>query len=546
MPQEVSIEDQNVIRHILERLPENKLQEIAKRPDVATQLKKWRPNAGPQTMAYYSEADCLLYGGEPGGGKSQLVLGLAFNEHQRTFIMRREYGQLERLIDDALVINGSREGFNGSPPPRLVVNPAYPGADKVRRIIHFRAAQYVGDEQATMGQGRDLLAIDEATQFAESQVRFLMGWVRTEDPKQRTRTILATNPPLSAEGLWVIKMFAPWLDDTYPNPAKPGELRWVVVGPDGEDIWVDGPDDAREFGGDIFQPTSRTYIPAALEDNPDYVETGYKRQLDSLEPEIREQLMGGFKTNFRDRENQVIPTHWVRAAQARWTEAGRKEAPQTAMGLDPAGGGKDRAPLAIRHGDWYDHIVEMKGVDTANGGSMAAAVIKHRRGPAPVVIDMGGGYGGDVLARLKENRIPCSKFDGTGTSTRLSNGGFKFKNKRAEAYWLFREALNPDQEGGSKIALPPDRELLAELTCPTFEVETGGIQLVAKAWIRKTLGRSPDKADAVVMAYAPGDQAVRYSTNAQAGDYGKPQVNLGYANAKRYAKPGRVGRGRRR
>src|SRR5262245_14859360 len=38
---------------------------------------KWIPNPGPQTLAYNSLADCTLYGGEPGGGKSQLGLGLA-------------------------------------------------------------------------------------------------------------------------------------------------------------------------------------------------------------------------------------------------------------------------------------------------------------------------------------------------------------------------------------------------------------------------------------------------------------------------------------
>ena len=53
-----------------------------------TASKKWVPNPGPQTEAYYSAADVLLYGGEPGGGKSQLGLGLAFNEHKRTLVMR--------------------------------------------------------------------------------------------------------------------------------------------------------------------------------------------------------------------------------------------------------------------------------------------------------------------------------------------------------------------------------------------------------------------------------------------------------------------------
>jgi hypothetical protein len=122
---------------------------------------------------------CLLYGGEPGGGKSQLILGLAFNEHQQTRFMRRQYSDLDRIVEDALKIHGSRDGFNGSPPPKLRIN------DK--QIINFAAAHRVGDEMGQMGKGKDLLGIDEATHFAESQIRFLMGWVRTDDPKVSER-----------------------------------------------------------------------------------------------------------------------------------------------------------------------------------------------------------------------------------------------------------------------------------------------------------------------------------------------------------------------
>src|SRR6185503_19843217 len=365
---------------------------------------------GPQHDAYYSKADCLLYGGEPGGGKSQLILGLAFNEHKRSFIMRREYGDLERLIQDALTINGGRQGFNGSPPPRLRTNGG--------RLIHFRAAQRVGDEQGTMGQGRDLLGIDEATQFAESQVRFLMGWVRSEDKNQRCRTVLATNPPLQAEGLWVIKMFAPWLDQRYPNPAQPGELRWVISDEDGNDLWVNGPDDARMVGGKLYQRMSRTYIPSSVEDNSYYVDSAYRKTLDALPEPFRSLLMGGFKTQFRDDESQLIPTVWIKAAQARWKPDGWKEYEMTAMALDPAGGGGDAAVLAWRHGGWYAPLVSLKGDAKTSSdpnaaaeralrraSEMAAGVVIHRRSNAPVIIDMGGGYGGDVCSRLKENGI---------------------------------------------------------------------------------------------------------------------------------------------
>ena len=64
------------------------------------------------------------------------MLGLAFNEHKRSLIMRRQYGDLERLIEDALKIHGSKRGFNGSPPPRLKV--------AHDQTINFRAAQHIG------------------------------------------------------------------------------------------------------------------------------------------------------------------------------------------------------------------------------------------------------------------------------------------------------------------------------------------------------------------------------------------------------------------
>ena len=77
-------------------------QQEAFREAFVHQPMKWVPNPGPQFDAYFSEADVLLYGGEPGGGKSQLILGLAFNEHKRTLMMRRQYGELDRLVEDAL------------------------------------------------------------------------------------------------------------------------------------------------------------------------------------------------------------------------------------------------------------------------------------------------------------------------------------------------------------------------------------------------------------------------------------------------------------
>ena len=79
-----------------------------------------------------------------------------------------------------------------------------------------------------------------------------------------------------------------------------------------------------------------------------------------------------------------------------------------------------------------------------------------------------------------------------------------FTNKRSQAIWQFREALDPNQDGGSPIALPNDPALLADLTAPTFEVGPRGIKVETKEDVVKRLGRSTDRGDAVVMAWYSG------------------------------------------
>jgi hypothetical protein len=512
----------------LKSLPDKDRKEIIEQANKATAHLKWIPSPGPQTDAYFSEADCLLYGGEPGGGKSQLLLGLAFNCHERSLIMRREYGDLERIIEDALKINGGRQGFNGSPPPRLRINQ--------KQVINFRAAQRIGDEQGTMGQGRDFLGIDEATHFAESQIRFMMGWVRTETKGQRCRTVLATNPPLTAEGLWVNVMFAPWLDPNHPNPAKPGELRWVISDEEGKDEWVNGPDDVREVRGKIVRPTSRTYIPASVKDNPYYQATDYQRQLDAMPEPYRSLLMGGFRTTFKDADFQVIPTAWIDAAQARWTPDGHKAYAMTSMAVDPADGGKDAQEIAARHGGWYAPLVSEKGESTADPAKAFGHIMATRRDNAPVVVDVGGGYGGKITLRLKDNGVAHVGFNGAGASNKRSRGSnIPYANKRAEAVFTLRDELDPDQEGGSPICLPPDPELKADLAAYQYDARAlqvrGVYQIERKEEMRKRLGRSPGKGDAVVMCLSEG--AAMQRKERQFGRARPTSANRGYDSIKR-------------
>lgn len=462
------------------------------------------PNPGPQTDAWFCRANTVLYGGSGGGGKSALIAGKALYQHRRSLIVRKHYADLEKgggLIDEVLKFHGSRDGFSGGGSARLRF-----GDDKV---VTFAGVANPGDEFKFQGQPRDLLAVDEATQISEHVVRFLMGWVRSEVPGQRTQTLLATNPPLDNTGDWVIGMFRPWLDLTHPKPAAPGELRWFVVDPDGRDFEVSGPE-PHHFPGHArpVLPQSRTFIPAKLDDNPFLLhDSGYRATQDSLPEPLRSAIRdGNFMLARQDDEYQVIPTDWIRQAQARWTPDPPSHAPMSAIAVDPAQGGADHTVISSRYDGWFAPLIAVPGVETPTGNEVAGLIVAHRRNAATVIVDMGGGYGGATALRLKDSGIDVMPYKGASAiSVRTNDQAYGFHNTRAAAYWRFREALDPSQDGGSPVALPDDPELVSDLTALRFEIGPRGIKITPKDKIVEKLGRSPDRGDAVVMCnfYGP-------------------------------------------
>jgi hypothetical protein len=497
--------------------------------------RKWIALPGPQTAALKSEAYLTLYGGSAGGGKSDLILGLAITEHRRTMVVRREYDDLSFLTERAIAINGTRDGYAGSPHPVLRT------ADG--RLIEFRAFQRPGDEQKRQGQPIDLLAVDEAAQFLESQVQFLMGWIRSTDKDevgttQRRRVVLASNPPLSDEGQWLVRWFAPWLDPQHPNPAKPGELRWYVSDEEGNQKEVDG-EGPHQVGAHMVKARSRTFIPARLQDNAYLMrDDDYVTQLHSLPEPLRSAMRdGNFMAVRKDDDWQVIPSEWIRLAQARWTPHPPQGQAMTCISLDPAGGGRDAAAIAHRYGSWFGNVIVERGPQTADGRYIGARVVMERRNNCQVVVDMGGGYGGEVVNVLKQN-TDDAKFvigvKGADASTGVSVGSkFPFANLRAEVWYRFREALDPSAP--DKIALPPDPELAADLATPRVNPSVmqrrGVIQIEDKEEIKKRLGRSPDKGDAVVNCLHYGGllEMTRKTTPRL-----PTHANVGYGAAKRY------------
>jgi len=487
------------IEATIRRLPPKavaQLEELAAKDPV-----KWRPLPGPQSMAYYSTADVIGYGGAAGGGKTDLMVGMCLTRHKKSLVCRKDGMQLLGVRERLSSILGGNNGYNGQ--------------DRVWRhdngIIQFRGLPNPGDEKKLQGQDHGLKGFDEATELKEAQVRFIMGWMRSDDPAVKPQALLTFNPPTTVEGRWIIRYFGPWLDKKHRNRAEPGELRlfttiagvdheteddrpFVLVGQ--EKVYdFDPADFAPEL---IVTPKSRTFIPSKVSDNPYYMRTGYISTLQAMPEPLRSQMLyGDFEAGMEDDRWQVIPTKWIEAAMDRWRPRSTKGA-MDSLGVDPAMGGADKFVIARRHGNWFDDLLRYPGKEVPDGPTGAGLVVMCRRDRAPVHVDVIG-WGSSCFDFLVSNKVQAIKINGSSKTEELSKeAGLRFANDRARLVWRMREALDPTNP--FPIDLPDDGDLLADLSAYRWKMTPSGILIESKEEMRERLGRSPDDGDAVCYA----------------------------------------------
>jgi hypothetical protein len=453
----------------------------------------WVPQLGPQNAALLTPADILFYGGQAGGGKTDLLLGNALQYQQHSIIFRREAVQLTGIEERMTAILGSRKGYNSQDGVWRL-----PGD----RVLELGSVKEPGDWVKYQGRPHDFKGFDEICHFLESQFRALIGWLRTDNPTVRQRVIAAGNPPTDSDGEWVERYWGAWLELNHPNPAKPGELRWYITDDEGEDIEVPGPAPVKIKGRQV-KPKSRTFIPSSVTDNLYLLKTGYADTLMALPEPLRSMMAEGkFGAGKTDHIWQIIPTSWVDAAMARWTPRPQGKGPMTRLGFDVARGGNDKSTVARRHDRWIDELIGCPGVMTNDGPKAAAFVAPLLRDRAPVSADaIGVGSSAVDYMRGLGMRVSAVVVS-EGTTERTKAGDLFFKNKRALLYWRLREALDPNQD--NPLALPPDKELRQELIAHRYKVvqmgnARAGILVRDKDEVREVLGRSPDKADAVVL-----------------------------------------------
>jgi phage terminase large subunit len=212
----------------------------------------------------------------------------------------------------------------------------------------------------------------------------------------------------------------------------------------------------------------------------------------------------------------LVHREWIRAAMARGDAAVHD--PKLAAALDglPALGvdvanseGGDFGAIARGKGAWCYSLVAFPCPDAnALGDQVAAEALRDNVRPVHIGIDPIG-VGAGAVNQLKR------AFLNSGEMARQLNGAMRpqtraarapdgssfewvpesnrFKNLRSQMWWQLREDLRLQ-----RIALPRDKALEQELLAVRWEPHNGTVVIDPKDNVKARLGRSPDRADAVV------------------------------------------------
>ena len=205
----------------------------------------------------------------------------------------------------------------------------------------------------------------------------------------------------------------------------------------------------------------------------------------------------------------LFPAKWLDVAtdKPRWAELQQQTRQAKAIGVDVAAGGRDKSVWTVvdRRG-----VIEQIERDTPNTMEIPGLTIELIRqynvSPQHVAFDAGGG-GKQIADRLREQ----------GHYVRSIGFGERpddkqaYLNRRAEMYGKLREFLNPDREEGVFVLQPGCHELRKELSVLPLQYDREGRMFLPPKEhntagphqgpsLRQLLGRSPDRADSLVLA----------------------------------------------
>jgi phage terminase large subunit len=188
-------------------------------------------------------------------------------------------------------------------------------------------------------------------------------------------------------------------------------------------------------------------------------------------------------------DNTVMGLRAVAEAQRRVCDG---ETGPVVVSCDVARFGSDETVIALRQGHRVRVVETFFGKRTTH---TAGACLRWAREHDAdwIVVDDAGVGGGVTDALMEAAEFEVHAFNGAEQAIEAD----EYPNRRSEVWFAFADLL-------PTLDLDEDMQLAGDMTAPTYKLDSKGRRVVeSKADTKKRLGRSPDRGDAVLMAYAP-------------------------------------------
>lgn len=213
-------------------------------------------------------------------------------------------------------------------------------------------------------------------------------------------------------------------------------------------------------------------------------------------------------------DDVLIPAQWSEIALQRWKDMQRSKNKPTEpplLGVDVAGMGRDSTVYCIRRGSYVEEFKSVNSGGNAAHMQIAGEILARRKEDKRLIAFIDTiGEGAGVFARCIEQDSPrhivsCKYSERAARGDKeLSDytGQYRFINMRAYLFWAVRDWLNP--KNGMEAALPFDKELFEEMSEIRWSFRSDGrVQIESKDELKKRIGRSSDKFDALANTFYP-------------------------------------------
>lgn len=246
---------------------------------------------------------------------------------------------------------------------------------------------------------------------------------------------------------------------------------------------------------DEVLPAYAVYIRSTVADNS-FIDQNYVQTLRTLPPQERKRLLDG-DWNYLDDDDSLFPMQLLDKATVFEVDEPEDEKFNKAIGVDLSDSGKDSTIAVLVENGVACKALEIKspkGSDQAIGHIIAEKIIDFalKNGFTPAVAK---------YITIEGNGVGASARDALRARGWKVNVYIATQQSRSDGYYN----LMLDLDAGKLKLLEgsPDfniAQVKKELIAHSYDLDTGKTRVVRKSVLRKRLGRSPDWADATMIA----------------------------------------------